>query len=85
MKTFYFIQRPSFFELLPDVRVRVYEDLHVEHVEDLAVVEGQDALEDEDVGAVHGDGLWLATVRDKVVDGNLDFSTLFQPMQSLFQ
>ena len=37
----------------PDVRVRVDEHLHVEHGADVLVVEGEDALEYDDVGTVH--------------------------------
>ena len=37
----------------PHVGICVDEDLHVEHVTDVLVVEGEDALEDDDVGTVH--------------------------------
>ena len=48
-------------------------------------MEGEDALEDEDVGAVHRDGLRLPAVAHEVVDRDLDLPTLLQPLQGLLQ
>jgi hypothetical protein len=60
-------------------------NLDVEHVNDVRHVKSQDALEDEDVGAVHGEGLGLSSVTDEVVDGNLNFFALLQTLQSFAQ
>jgi hypothetical protein len=60
-------------------------NLDVEHVNDVRHVKSQDALEDEDVGPVHGEGLGLSSVTDEVVDGNLNFFALLQTLQSFAQ
>ena len=49
------------------------------------VVEGQDALKDQDIGSIHGGRLLFASVGHKVVDGNVHLLSLFQPLQSFFQ
>ena len=69
----------------PDVGVRVDEDLHVQHVQDVLVVKGEDAFEDEDVGAVHRDRLLVPAVGHKVVDGHLHFLALLQAVQRFLQ
>lgn len=48
-------------------------------------MEGEDALEDEHVGAVHGHGLGLPAVADEVVDGHLHLPALLQPLQGVLQ
>ena len=48
-------------------------------------MEGEDALEDEDVGAVHRDGLRLPAVAHEVVDRDLDLAAFLQPLQRLLQ
>ncbi len=59
--------------------------LDIQHVNDLRHVEGEDAFEDEDVGAVHGDRLLLSSVSDKVVDRNVNLFALLQSLQGFAQ
>ena len=49
----------------------------------LFVVEAEDALEDEDVGAVHRHRLLLAAVRHEVVDRNVNLLAILQSLQKL--
>jgi hypothetical protein len=60
-------------------------NLDIEHVNDVRHVKSQDALEDEDVGTIHGERLGLSSVTDEVVDGNLNFFALLQTLQSFAQ
>ena len=49
----------------------------------LFVVEAEDALEDEDVGAVHRHRLLLPAVRHKVVDRHVNLLAILQSLQKL--
>jgi hypothetical protein len=49
----------------------------------LFVVKCEDPLKNEHVCPVHGDGLLLPAVCDKVVNGHLDLLSLFQPLEGL--
>ena len=46
-------------------------------------MEAEDALEDEDVGAVHRHRLLLAAVRHEVVDRNVNLLAILQSLQKL--
>ena len=46
----------------------------------LFVMEAENSLKDENVGAVHGNGLLLAAVRHKVVDRHVHLLALLQPL-----
>ena len=70
-----FMDAPS-----PNIRVCVHKDFHVQGFHDLGVMEGQDPLEDQDVGPVHGDGLGLPAVGHKVVDGHLNLQQQINAM-----
>ena len=50
----------------------------------LLVVEAENSLEDEDVGAVHGHRLLLAAVRQKVVDRHVHLLALLQSLLLIF-
>ena len=48
-------------------------------------MKSENALENEDVGAVHRDRLRLPAVAHEVVDRDLDLAAFLQPLQRLLQ
>ena len=48
-------------------------------------MEGEDALKDDDIGTVHGNCLGFSSVCNKIVNRNINFLHLFQPLKSFSQ
>ena len=48
-------------------------------------MEGEDTLKDDDIGTVHGNCLGFSSVCNKIVNRNINFLHLFQPLKSFSQ